>query len=270
MRRLLIASVLALAACGTEELDSDGLDASDGSGGSDSGDADVPPADIADDAHESTDADDAETMGDTSADVVDADVDVADTVDVADDADAIDAIDAADATDGDTADDTIDEEIVEVPLWEVDVCALTEPSTRTADAWIAIGTSTREGAYSPLGEPAQMTIGQGFQGGYHLWGGYEAEGMPTTNDSHWCVVDTTTETTVGSAYLTNALVALGDHQVTSGSEGLTVFLDYSITDPTVLTGHALRVCVAAKSVEGEIVSDCRVVDPVCCDYIGGI
>jgi hypothetical protein len=252
---------LALVACGDDAK----VDATD-VGHDGSGDA----ADVVDDAA-------ADVVPPDAADGTADSADAAGELDSVEPADADDSGDAADAGDGaadgdargvsddpDTDADSPDADPIE--LFEVDVCAMSAAGTRDGEAWIAVGTGTRDGAYVPLAAPPTMVIGQGLQGGYHLWGGFEGSGFEgATIDTNWCATDLTTDGVIGQAYLTNATAPLEDR---FAAGGLTVFLDFSI-DPVALADHDIRVCVAAKSASGEIISDCQTVSAVCCDYLDG-
>ena len=135
-------------------------------------------------------------------------------------------------------------------------------------AALEIGTGVSEdpsdqwGGYRPIPEDRRLRVTEGIQGGYHLWGGFSAVGVPASGiRSEWTL--RTTERWIGEAAFITGGVRVGERTEVAG---ITVFIAQDVS-VEALDGQSVEVCARVQTEDRAWLQRCEDVIATCCDYL---
>ncbi len=204
---------------------------------------------------EDTDGPDADTSSDTDA--TDVELDPAeDPVDVPDDVSTdLDAIDSPDA-DTDASSD---------PDVEPDPDVAVDPDVAEPDvprAWFELGIGEEE--FAPVVAEQDAFMAQGIQGGFHIWGAFQAAGFEPEGYSLEVTLRDSDGELVGAVFYDRALEtnAAGDFEAV----GVTVFIGPEVI-PELEDGSVWEYCATLTSTDGFIAEQCSSITARCCEYL---
>ena len=217
--------------------------------------------DVETDTTDVSDATDVENDADVETDVADADADG--SMDTNVDVDVSDA----DVMDVDTSDVPVDPDTDVADVTDAadveDASDATDTSMDAADAeaaYVQIGTG--EAIYEAIEETTQLSWVQGFQGGFHIWGGFLADGFDPMDVMHSWEIEHNGEVIASTIWIDDLPRVLGRYEFA----GVTVTLGPSLA-PEDLDGETVTMTVTIESQDGTVVSDSIDVVTVCCEFL---
>lgn len=138
-----------------------------------------------------------------------------------------------------------------------------EPEDSGADvpdaAFVEIGTGFP--SFVPVQDGQDLPIIQGIQGGFHLWGGFRADGLATRGLTIEFDIDFDGES-VGAATYVDDLVG----EQTPFDYGGVAVIFFNNDLPEEVTGKPVTLSVTLTDTDGITVSDSVEVVPQCCSF----